>query len=108
VKKLTLLAVPVLLLSLSTKALPPNKQKHINPPKQANFDDVTATQETSNLHRRIDLAQMQKEADDLAYAAQTIPSAVASVRNGMLPRDVIAKLKQIEKMSKRLRNQLGS
>lgn len=57
--------------------------------------------------RRIDAAQVQKEADDLARMAQTIPADVASVRKGMLPKDVIEKLKQIEKLSKRLRTELN-
>jgi hypothetical protein len=51
--------------------------------------------------------QVQKEADDLARMAQTIPADVASARKGMLPKDVIEKLKQIEKLSKRLRNELN-
>jgi hypothetical protein len=57
--------------------------------------------------RRIDATQVQKEADDLARMAQTIPEDVASVRKGMLPKDVIEKLKQIEKLSKRLRTELN-
>src|SRR5690242_10818946 len=57
--------------------------------------------------RRVDTAQIQKEADDLARMAQTIPADVASVRKGMLPKDVIEKLKQIEKLSKRLRTELN-
>ncbi|PYX62996.1 MAG: hypothetical protein DMG78_32440, partial [Acidobacteria bacterium] len=57
--------------------------------------------------RRVDAAQVQKEADDLARMAQTIPADVASVRKGMLPKDVIEKLKQIEKLSKRLRTELN-
>ena len=57
--------------------------------------------------RRIDAAQVQKEADDLARIAETIPADVASVRKGMLPKDVIEKLKQIEKLSKRLRTELN-
>ena len=55
---------------------------------------------------RIDPTLLQNEADDLARIAQTIPSDVASVRKGMLPKDVIEKLKQIEKLSKRLRTEL--
>jgi hypothetical protein len=57
--------------------------------------------------RRVDPALLQKEADDLARMAQTIPGDVASVRKGMLPKDVIEKLKQIEKLSKRLRTELN-
>lgn len=56
---------------------------------------------------RINYAKLQKEADELARAAQTIPSDVASVRQGMLPKDVIEKLKEIEKLSKRLRTELN-
>jgi len=57
--------------------------------------------------RHVDLEQLQREADDLARTAQTIPSDVASVRKGTLPKDVIEKLKQIEKLSKRLRAELN-
>jgi len=42
----------------------------------------------------------------MARTAQTITSDVAGVRKGMLPKDVIEKLKQVEKLSKRLRTEL--
>jgi hypothetical protein len=53
------------------------------------------------------MAQLQKEADELARTAQTIPSDVASIRKGILPKDVIEKLKQVEKLSRRLRTELN-
>jgi hypothetical protein len=56
--------------------------------------------------RRPDLAQAQREADTLARMAQTIPADMTKIREGMLPKDVIEKLKQIEKMSKHLRGEL--
>lgn len=56
---------------------------------------------------RIDYAKLQREADELAREAQTIPSDVASASQGRLPKDVIEKLKQIEKLSKRLRGELN-
>jgi len=52
------------------------------------------------------LTQLQKEADELARTAETIPSDITSIRKGMLPKDMIQKLKQIEKMSKHLRTEL--
>jgi len=55
---------------------------------------------------KMDLAKVSQQADDLARIARTIPSDVASVRSGMLPKDVLQKLKQIEKLSKRLRSEL--
>lgn len=57
--------------------------------------------------RHIDLVQLQRDADDLSRTAQTIPGDIASLRKGMLPKDVIEKLKQIEKLSKRLRTELN-
>ncbi|MGH9495868.1 MAG: hypothetical protein ACRD3B_12790, partial [Candidatus Sulfotelmatobacter sp.] len=48
----------------------------------------------------VDLVKLQKEADDLARTAQTIPRDVADVRQGTLPKDIIEKLKRIEKLSK--------
>ena len=57
--------------------------------------------------RRIDAVKVQNQADDLARLAQTIPTDVASVRKGMLPKVVIDKVRQIEKLSKRLRTELN-
>jgi hypothetical protein len=52
------------------------------------------------------LAKLHQDADDLARLAQTIPSDVASIQRGILPKDTADKLKQIEKLSKSLRNAL--
>jgi hypothetical protein len=60
----------------------------------------------SNAQAKVDLAKVGKEADELARLAQTIPSDVASIQNGMLPKDVLQKLRQIEKLTKRLRSEL--
>jgi hypothetical protein len=54
----------------------------------------------------VDLAQLQRQADELAKLAQTVPSDVTNIKKGMLPKDILQKLKQIEKLSKRLRNEL--
>ena len=79
------------------------------PPPPASMDpDAGKTAPAQpKLQRHMDLAKLQQEADDLARAAQTIPTDVASVRRGALPKDVIEKLKRIEKLSKRLRSELN-
>jgi hypothetical protein len=59
-----------------------------------------------NARTRIDLAKVSHEADELARLAQTIPPDIASVKSGMLPKDVLERLKQIEKLSKHLRSEL--
>ena len=59
------------------------------------------------LQHRLDPVKLQRDAEDLARAAQTIPTDVASIRRGTLPKDTIQKLKEIEKLSKRLRSELN-
>jgi hypothetical protein len=78
---------------------PPQSMDPQNQPQPAAKDPATPT-------RRPDLAQAQREADTLARMAQTIPADMTKIREGMLPKDVIEKLKQIEKMSKHLRGEL--
>jgi hypothetical protein len=60
----------------------------------------------SNARTRIDLAKVSQEAHELARLAQTIPPDVATIQRGILPKDVLEKLKQIEKLSRRLRSEL--
>jgi hypothetical protein len=55
----------------------------------------------------LDLAKLRQDADELARIAQTIPPDVASIQRGLLPKDMSEKLKQIEKLSKRLRSQIN-
>lgn len=55
----------------------------------------------------LDFTKLRQDADDLARIAQTIPEDVASIQKGMFPKDMIEKLKQIEKLSKHLRTQIG-
>ena len=55
----------------------------------------------------LDVAKLGQEADELARIAQSIPPDVASIRKGKLPKDMIEKLKQIEKLSRHLRSQIS-
>ena len=54
-----------------------------------------------------DAAQLKREADELAKLAQAVPPQVEKLANGELPRDLIDGLKRIEKLSKKLRRQIG-
>ena len=77
------------------------------PPPPLDQDRGKTTPDEPKLQRHIDPVKLQQEADDLARAAQTIPSDVANIRRGTLPKDTIQKLKEIEKLSKRLRSELN-
>lgn len=106
-KKSLFLSIPLiscLLVTLAGSQSLPHKSTMPTPPPS--LDSKPPDREPAHISRRVDLLQLQKEADDLARTAQTIPTDVASVCKGMLPKDVIQKLKQIEKLSKRLRNEL--
>jgi hypothetical protein len=87
-----------------TLAIPQEHSTFPKPPEP--LDPSKTNPAPTSPTRHLDLAQLQRDADDLARTAQTIPTDVASVRKGMLPKDVIEKLKQIEKLSKRLRSEL--
>jgi hypothetical protein len=63
-------------------------------------------QKTAKL-RHADLAQLQRDAQELARLAQLIPSEVEQVQNGRLPKDLDGQLKRIEKLSKQLRREVS-
>jgi hypothetical protein len=77
------------------------------PPPMDRDQGKTAADEAKGPQHHIDLLKLQQEADDLARTAQTIPGDVAGVRQGTLPKDIIEKLRRIEKLSKRLRSELN-
>jgi hypothetical protein len=55
----------------------------------------------------VDFAKVKSDADELVVLSQSIHSGIDDVGKGMLPKDLIDKLKQMEKLSKRLRNELA-
>jgi len=66
-------------------------QKHPSP------DDMRA---------RVASLQLQKDAKELAELCASVPSDLAGVNQGLLSQDVVDKLKRMEKLSKRVREQL--
>jgi hypothetical protein len=55
----------------------------------------------------VDLAKLKSDADELVILSQSIHSGIGDVEKGMLPKDLTEKLKQVEKLSKRLRGELA-
>ncbi len=54
----------------------------------------------------VDLAKLKSDADELVVLSQSIHSGIGDVEKGMLPKDLAEKLKQLEKVSKKLRSEL--
>ena len=97
----------VLILGAITAPAVAQSSSHHPPTPPEALDKQSAPKEQVRIpSHRVDSAKLQKDADDLSRLAQTIPADVTSARKGMLPKDVIDKLKQIEKLSKRLRTEL--
>ena len=59
-----------------------------------------------NEHRRIDGAQLLREAKELAKLADEVPSLVEQANKGLLSKDLNDRLKRIEKLSKQLHRDL--
>ena len=53
-----------------------------------------------------DLARLERDARELAELSSSLPADIDRVNHGLLPKDVTEKLRRIEKLSKRLRNEL--
>ena len=108
--KLALLSVFLLVGILSANAQMKDVYIPGVPPPPAPMDPdagKTSPDQAKLPQHHIDLVKLQQEAEELARTAQTIPTDVASVRGGALPKDVVEKLKRIEKLSKRLRSELN-
>jgi hypothetical protein len=56
--------------------------------------------------QQIDLVQLRRDAEELAKLSQSVPVDMEQIANGLLPKDVVDKLKRIEKLSKRLHGEL--
>jgi len=91
------------LLPAQTKPIPPG----VRQADQAEAQTEKSIPAPITQPAHLDVAKLTQEAGELARLAQTIPPDVASIQKGKLPKDMIEKLKQIEKLSKQLRSQIN-
>ena len=54
----------------------------------------------------VDRLRLQRDAQELAELSASIPADVRRVNRGLLPKDLMEKLKRVEKLSKHLRSEL--
>jgi hypothetical protein len=54
----------------------------------------------------VDMVKLQRAAQELAELSASIPADVNRANHGLLPKDVLDKLKRVEKLSKQLRSEL--
>ena len=96
-----------IVLGLFIRTATPQPRNHFPTPPESIDSKAPDKADSTTAARRVDLGGRRIIKKKIARTAQTIPADVASVRKGMLPKDVIEKLKQIEKLSKRLRGELA-
>ena len=58
------------------------------------------------IHRSVNPVTLQNQASQLADLAASMPQAVENANKGVLEKDLIERLKRIEKLAKQLRSQL--
>lgn len=75
------------------------------PPAPAETSSVPKPVPQSKLH--VDTLQLQREARELSDLATTLPADIERVNHGLLPKELIDKLKRIEKLSKHLRGEIS-
>ena len=58
------------------------------------------------IHRSVNPVTLQNRANQLADLAAAMPQAVENANKGVLEKDLVERLKRIEKLAKQLRSQL--
>jgi hypothetical protein len=56
---------------------------------------------------RVDTAALQREAKELLDLSQSVQPDIESLKRGLLSKDLLDKLKRIQKLSKRLRGEIA-
>jgi hypothetical protein len=85
-----------------------NGQRHkviLHPPAPAEGAQTTSTPGRAQ-KPHFDGLQAEREARELSDLAKTIPGDMDQVNHGLMPKDMLDKLKRIEKLSKHLRNEI--
>jgi len=57
-------------------------------------------------HPPLDISALQRQAQELAELSSSIPADIDRVNHGLLAKDVLQKLKRVEKLSRQLRGEL--
>lgn len=93
------------LLVVSCLLAPTSRSQNVNPemPREVDAQHHASPEEARD---RIGDAQLQKDTKELAELCSALKPELDAVQKGMLGKDVLEKLKRVEKLSKRVREQL--
>jgi hypothetical protein len=106
---LLLICLSLLLLSRT----PVHAQKEVTPDRlpfpqtDDRFDTILRMRTNAENTTRIDPDRLQREGKELLELSQSLQPELQYVKQGLLPKDTVEKLKRIEKLSKHLRGELA-
>lgn len=89
-------------ISLAQKAIPPGVRQADKAEAQTEKNVPPPSQQAMSMNA----AKLKRDAEELASLAQSIPADIENVQRGTLPKDLLEKLKRIEKLSKHLRSEI--
>lgn len=103
------LILPLCLAFIVSAAVIGESQRHkVIPQPPAPADSQITTNQPTPQKRHFDAVQAEREARELSDLAKSVPLDVEHVNQGLMPKDMLEKLKRIEKLSKHLRTELAS
>jgi hypothetical protein len=86
-------------------AVPREHAQNVNPGRPENMD-VQHKSTPDEIRARVNNAQLQKDAQELAALCSSLETDLAGLKQGMLGKELLERLKRVEKLSKRLREEL--
>lgn len=92
-------------LGISLLAVPLRSQ-NVNPNYPVQKIQAQKHPSADDMRSRMSNLQLQKDAKELAELCASVPSDMDGVKQGLLSKDVLEKLKRVERLSKRVREQL--
>jgi hypothetical protein len=95
---LFLIAVVLTAVQLPSQNVNPMHPEEIHAQKPTSSDDMRA---------RVAKLQLQKDATELSDLCASVPHEMDGVKQGLMAQDLVDKLKRLEKLSKRVREQLA-
>ena len=79
--------------------------RHGDVPRPPSLDQMPTPSAEPKI--KLDPVQIDREARELLELSQSLQPDIDSVNHGVLPKDMIGKLKRIEKLSKHLRGEIA-
>jgi hypothetical protein len=100
-------SVPLLLLITRVEASGQHHPTYPHPPQAADTATRENAQPQLSTRAHLNPTQLEQEVQELFGLAQELNQDINAVNRGLLPKDMVSKLKRVEKLAKRLRKEIA-